>query len=220
MDHGNWSGADERDDLLLKRMGHDVDVAENGVQALRAWHDKEYDLILKDMQMPEMGGAEATSKIREDQEPDLMSSESGNGETPKPQSNSPAPESAGNSPESGQGDFEFIDLEFARSVMGCDDQEVLLAIAEALQEECPQRIAELDQALQEQNADGVMRAAHTLKGAVSVFGAKSIVETVFEIERLGRGEDLSQVPELLPVLKDKTAKLVKELETLRASGGA
>lgn len=50
---------------LLTKMGHHVDIAENGVQALRMVQQKTYDVILMDLQMPLMGGLEATQKIRE-----------------------------------------------------------------------------------------------------------------------------------------------------------
>ena len=50
---------------LLKKWGHHFDIANNGVEALE-WHAKEsYDLILMDLQMPTMGGYEATSIIRD-----------------------------------------------------------------------------------------------------------------------------------------------------------
>ena len=49
---------------LLKKWGHHFDIANNGLEALE-WHAKEtYDLILMDLQMPIMGGYEATNIIR------------------------------------------------------------------------------------------------------------------------------------------------------------
>lgn len=50
---------------LLKRLGCDVDVAENGAQAVKMSATTTYDLILMDIQMPEMSGLEATEVIRE-----------------------------------------------------------------------------------------------------------------------------------------------------------
>jgi len=50
---------------ILKKLGHSVDHAENGQQALDALADKDFDLILMDCQMPIMDGYEATKKIRE-----------------------------------------------------------------------------------------------------------------------------------------------------------
>ncbi len=49
---------------LLEREGHAVIVAENGVEAIYAMEAQSFDLILMDVQMPEMGGFEATAAIR------------------------------------------------------------------------------------------------------------------------------------------------------------
>ena len=50
---------------LLQRRGHSVILAENGRQALSAVERHKFDLVLMDVQMPEMGGFEATQTIRE-----------------------------------------------------------------------------------------------------------------------------------------------------------
>ena len=48
----------------LQNAGHLVDVADNGLEAIRALKDVEYDVVLMDIHMPEMDGIAATSVIR------------------------------------------------------------------------------------------------------------------------------------------------------------
>ena len=52
-------------DSMLKKMGHSVTLATNGKEAVSLHQERDFDLILMDVEMPEMDGVEATKVIRE-----------------------------------------------------------------------------------------------------------------------------------------------------------
>jgi len=53
---------------VLEKSGHSAVVAANGREALEALEREQFDIVLMDVQMPEMGGFEATAAVREQEE--------------------------------------------------------------------------------------------------------------------------------------------------------
>jgi CheY-like chemotaxis protein/nitrogen-specific signal transduction histidine kinase len=48
---------------ILQKMGYRADLASNGIEVIEALNRQHYDVVLMDLQMPEMGGVEATKRI-------------------------------------------------------------------------------------------------------------------------------------------------------------
>jgi len=51
--------------MMLKKLGYQADLATNGIEAIRALENWFYDIVLMDIQMPEMNGLEAIKIIRQ-----------------------------------------------------------------------------------------------------------------------------------------------------------
>jgi two-component system sensor histidine kinase/response regulator len=72
-----------------------------------------------------------------------------------------------------------------------NDPEFLTEIVGLFLETYPQLLTEIENAISGQDAAGLRRAAHTLKGAVANFGAKAVVEQAEALETMGKSGDLS-----------------------------
>ena len=57
---------------LLKGAGYDVTIAENGLLGLQQVQDREFDIVLSDVEMPHMSGLEMTANIRQDNKYDRL----------------------------------------------------------------------------------------------------------------------------------------------------
>jgi PAS domain S-box-containing protein len=56
--------------LMLERLGYRADVAGNGLEVLESFRRQRYDVVLMDIQMPELNGIQATQRLRSTLDPD------------------------------------------------------------------------------------------------------------------------------------------------------
>ena len=71
------------------------------------------------------------------------------------------------------------------------DEELLREVAGLFLDEYPILMSEIRTAVVAGDADGLQRAAHSMKGSVSNFGADGVYQAAFELEKKGRAGDLA-----------------------------
>ncbi|OYW16774.1 MAG: hypothetical protein B7Z55_13855, partial [Planctomycetales bacterium 12-60-4] len=198
---------------LLEKRGHTVVVAGNGREAIDALARESIDVVLMDVQMPEMDGFEATRRIRErerttgDHVPIIAMTahamkgdrerclaEGMDGYISKPLRPSELFESveslaAASRAVNKVAESPFDEATALESVDG--DRELLGAIIDTFFEECPILTAELANAIQRGDAAAINRAAHTLKGALCTLGASEASSLAQQIETRARAGDCS-----------------------------
>ncbi len=92
-----------------------------------------------------------------------------------------------------------------------NDSDLLKEIVELFVTDSELRIADIRDSIARQDSEALFRSAHTLKGAVSNFGAKSVFAASLELETMGRDNDLSRAAEVLPDLEQKLEHLRRAL---------
>jgi HPt (histidine-containing phosphotransfer) domain-containing protein len=100
--------------------------------------------------------------------------------------------------------------------VGGDD--VLRLVAEVFPEECERQMGMIRQARAEGNPEGVERAAHALKGSISVFAAEGAYEAAQRLEAMGREGDLAAFDETWHALQAEVEKLKATLDALLRNG--
>lgn len=92
------------------------------------------------------------------------------------------------------------------------DEELLAELVETMKAEAPKLLLEVRVAVEAADATLVGRAAHTLKGAVSNFGARAAADAALRLEHMGRTGELTDVTPALATLEVEMKALVEALE--------
>ncbi|MGA2259094.1 MAG: response regulator, partial [Thermoguttaceae bacterium] len=222
---------------LLETHGHTVTVVRNGWDALSAVESRQFDVVLMDVQMPEIDGLAATTAIRAREQvcgghiPIVgMTAHAlkGDRETcmeagmdeyvAKPihadqlfaAIEAVIPKSAAPSPMPTCSVPQGGSVDWSEALRAVQDNQALLAtIVETALEEIPRLLKLIEQAVTDQNATNLRLAAHTLKGSLHYFGAATAVQQAFRLELMGQKGDLRGAAEALRILDAQTQEVAR-----------
>ncbi len=95
------------------------------------------------------------------------------------------------------------------------DNEVILEIINIFIDEYPERMETLRKNIDEKDFDQIKFNAHSLKGVVANFVAPEVQELAKQLELKGTNKDMEDVEDIFNVLKEKTGRVIEELEVLK-----
>jgi len=202
----------------LQRMGHNVVVVADGRAALDKMKDDSFDLILMDVQMPDIDGLEVTRRARargvrtkivaltahtRREDRDRCIDAGMDGVLTKP-----------------------IDTrqlgEILRTTVPANDpildgvggnRRLLIKVNEASAKQTPAALETIRRAIETRDAEALYHAAHKLKGSVSNFPGVTAVDLSMSLERAAREGDFDNAKALAPLLEESMRELMRKIET-------
>jgi len=228
---------------LLEKQGHVVIAAKNGIEAVAAVEQEKFDIVLMDVQMPEMDGLEAIRVIRESEKVSgrhlpiisitahVMTGdrekclEAGADDyVPKPLQRAElfaaierargAAKGNQSAPEKAvQVSAALNPAELLEHVE--NDRELLAEIIQLFESSLPAVLAELRESIAKGDGPEAARAAHTLKGSVGNFGRQAAYRALERMEVLAKQGDMPQIRAALLEVESEFERLQTALEPFR-----
>jgi CheY-like chemotaxis protein len=229
---------------LLERWKHQATLVENGRQVLDTLQNETFDLILMDVQMPEMDGLEATKVVREHELTTgahipiiAMTAHAVKGD--RERCLEAGMDEYISKPIDSDKLFDIIETLFrgrdtqvipnASEEKSIDfdgfDKELLLKafdhdwdflkeVVDVFYSDYPRMLNDLQQAYKDRDASTLMRTAHSLKGMLRNFQADAGAEVAYEIEKNGKREEFKGVGKNIETLAGHLAGVEDELRKL------
>ena len=227
---------------ILRKLGVDADAVASGREALEALRKTAYDLVLMDVQMPELDGLEATRALRgghagaanravpviamtahalkSDRDECLaagMSDYLAKPVTPRALSRMLekwlAPASRPSIPPAPQTESEAVFHEEALLERLMGDRETAGIVVRGFLEELPGRLESVRGGLAAGATSAVARDSHTLKGAAATIGGEALMLVAADLEVATRAGDLERGRLLFERLDEQVARLTTALES-------
>ncbi|MBT7587637.1 MAG: response regulator [Gemmatimonadetes bacterium] len=226
---------------LLQERGHTVVVVDNGRAAVAQVASGSFDLVLMDVQMPEMDGLEATAVIRADEaetgrhmpiiamtahamkgDRERFLAAGMDGYVAKPVRPLELYEvvegtESSSAPVESALRRDATDMPYHWGValerVG-GKEEMLWDLVEMFFEECPKLMRQIGEHIDGGNGKELRRAAHTLKGSAHVFAADGVADAAARLEEIGNGGEFAAAGEAMEVLQAEVERLVPALRAL------
>lgn len=229
---------------ILDRIGYRADLASNGLEVIQALCRQPYDVILMDVQMPEMDGLEASRKIvaewpankrpriiamtantmQGDQEKCFAAGM--DGFVSKPVRIEELQSVLERSPKTVVEELPpasipitaSINTKVLDSLRGLEDEDnpnVVVELIEIFLEEAPLKIANIQEAIDKVDASNLNYYAHSLKGSSANLGATKMVKLCGELEHMGSDSNLNGCDITLVALKEEFELVKVALEKER-----
>lgn len=198
--------------LFLTKAGILVDIVDNGTEAVEKALTNDYDIILMDMQMPGMGGIEATELLRDTGYSDPILALTANATTEIKQQ----------CQDSGFDDFLSKPIEVEKffkvlskylkaspsintppSINGPEFKNILKQFTEDL----PNTLHLMTQAFEQQDWETLKSHAHQLKGVAGGFGYIELGKTAAIIQDEIELKKINRIPQLLKKLQQDSEKI-------------
>jgi CheY-like chemotaxis protein len=224
---------------ILERLGYRPDVAANGLEVLQALQRQTYDVVLMDVQMPEMDGLETTRRIVQrwprDKRPRLIAMtayalegdrerclEAGMDDyISKPirmeelvrgleQSQPGRKPAAAEGPSARSGSQPAVDQAVLDNLRGVLRDEAGEVVGIFL-ENGAKLLAEMQLAVSKQDSNAMEHAAHTLKSSSATFGALTLSAQCKELELMGRARQLAGAEEKVRCAESEFERVKAEL---------
>jgi signal transduction histidine kinase/DNA-binding response OmpR family regulator/HPt (histidine-containing phosphotransfer) domain-containing protein len=217
---------------LLTRRGHTVQVANNGLEALAMLAHETFDVVLMDVQMPQMGGLEATVAIRDREQTtgagrariiamtahvmtgdrDRCIAAGMDGYLSKPINHTLLFEVV---EDGSAGDVlrpaVFNRTELVDRLGG--DRELLAGLVHAFLEDCPARLVAIRSAIEQCDLELVRSASHAFKGAAATVAVTAVFEAAHRLERVAAERRVEAMGAAWRALSDEVALAIDALRS-------
>ena len=223
---------------ILCRRGHFVELANNGRAAVSAVEREVFDVVLMDIQMPEMDGFEATSIIRKKEQETggrhlpivAMTAHAMKGDRERCLAH--GMDAYISKPFQKQELLDIVDsfpsMQAAKvpdvtPVINLDqllvnlegDEELLGRIAALFIDQTPATLAGIRNNINLRDSTGLERSAHSFKSSIGAFGAQKAFALAQDLEQAGRDGDFAKGAGLLHELEREVVLMLALLRTLQ-----